>query len=136
MTEKISYELNSPSFVYNTIKGQGIIINFDMGIYYSLNQVGTIVLNSILNNQSENLILDFFKNKDLIHVSSEELRNDINSFIEQLLKEKILLKSNSNKSMQKFLFELETPLVEYSTPRLEKFTDMEDFFKLDPISDF
>jgi hypothetical protein len=132
-----SFIINSPKVVHETIDSEVIIVNLDLGDYYSLVKVAVDVWHGIERGISqEKLMAEIL---DRYEGSYEEIQASVDSFIEKLQLEKlIVLKSvNTEEIFNNCHEQSDTqPIkdkVKFEPPTLEKFTDMEDLLLLDPI---
>ena len=131
------FRINSPKVVHDSIDNEVIIIEFDSGNYYSLNQSGSDIWMLIHEESSIKEIFDNLSAKYQTNSHSieeklwpflKELKNE-NLIIEienkdQKTSKKLSIKQNNNKKTDKSDFEI---------PILQKYSDMQDLLLLDPI---
>jgi len=125
------FKLNTPNVVQETIDGEVVIVDLKKGYYYSLVGTGAEIWSYIEQGISQEEIIAIFKQKYL--GEEDNLTSTINSFLESLLSEEILILDH--KTEEKFILESieikeKLPL---NPPKLTKYTDMEDLLALDPI---
>ena len=128
------FRINHPNVIHETIDKEVVIVNLDSGNYYSLENIGADIWESINLKAS----LD-----DIVGVISLKYEGDQNSvidgidhFISQLLEEELIgtqepkepqTKSITNPSVKS---EEKSP---FTGPVLNKYSDMQDLLLLDPI---
>lgn len=131
------FRINSPKVVHDSIDNEVIIIEFESGNYYSLNQSGSDIWKLIHKESSikeifDNLSAKYQTNSHTIEEKLwpflNELKNE-NLIIEienkdQKTSKKLSIKQNNNKKTDKTDFEI---------PILQKYSDMQDLLLLDPI---
>jgi hypothetical protein len=129
-------KINSSKIVHETIDGEVIIINFENGVYYSLNSAGTFIWSCIQKNFRVAEILD-----EIVKVYSgnqEEIKTEVLTFLNDLSKEELILikKGEENEVFkEKVVPESngDTSLIKFVKPGLQKYTDMKEMLLLDPI---
>lgn len=129
------FKINTLKIVHQTIDGEVIIINFENGIYYSLNATGTNIWSCTERNDTIAEIVKEIMNK--YEGNQEVIEKDINQFIIDLEKEELIVlnKENENKNSQESKEKSETSKEKpkYEKPELIKYTDMKEMLLLDPI---
>jgi hypothetical protein len=109
-----------------------VLVNLDSGMYYSLRGSATQIWIRLFNQYSLFEIL-----ADLIQiyqVTENQLIDDINLFVTQLLELKII--KTANDAVRKEIdFISKDVLIDYSTPVVEIFSDMQEILLLDPVHD-
>ncbi len=136
MQNQVVISINHSQIVHETIDGETIILNMDSGSYFSLNNSGTAVWESISSGVSLN---EIDKELQRIYPNTETVKNDLDDFIEKLLAEALLSKnanteengSDFSKKPESLLHNLSRD--SYEKPAFEKYTDMQDILQLDPI---
>jgi hypothetical protein len=109
-----------------------VLVNLDSGMYYSLRGSATQIWIRLFNQYSLIEIL-----ADLIQiyqVTENQLITDINLFVTQLLELKII-KTATDAERKKIDFISKDVLIDYSTPVVEIFSDMQEILLLDPVHD-
>lgn len=114
------------------IEGEAIFINLSTGVYYSLNQSGTLIWEII---EAERTLDEAVAAvTDHYQVSKEQAEVDVERLVSTLLEEKIVIESDKEpKSGQ--LMETKADRTErkpYVTPELHIYRDMGDLLALDP----
>jgi len=127
--------LNEPTIIQEIIDGEAIIADLGQGFYYSLDKTGSQVWNALVSGCAVESIIDactisFDGNR-------EEIANGINSLLDRLQKEQLILPLDSEGSGEsidlKGFFEASDEA--FTGPVLSKYTDMEQLLLLDPIHD-
>jgi len=109
-----------------------VLVNLDSGMYYSLRGSATQIWIRLFNQYSLIEIL-----ADLIQiyqVTENQLNADINLFVTQLLELKII-KTATDAERKEIDFISKDILIDYSTPVVEIFSDMQEILLLDPVHD-
>jgi len=131
------YKPNKPKIILESFEDEIVIINLESGNYYSLEKLGAVVWGLIEKGKSFNYILNHIKSKyPQNHVN---LENDIQKFIAELDKEGLIHSEEKESSLNiddevngNTLIPENKP-VEYTSPILNRYTDMQDLLLLDPI---
>ena len=132
----IIYHPNTSRITYDIIEGEVIIVDFEIGVYYSINVLGSVIFNWLAQDVKLGNILSAIKK----HYGSTDTDVDkaVNSFIDTLLNEAIIVRDDNENddglatgsiSSLKGLPETDT----FEAPLLDKYTDMQDLLLLDPI---
>ena len=82
----------SDKVVFREIDDRIVLINLESGYYYSLNECGRFIFNLLRKNKNMPEVLEAIKSK--FKVSLETAKGDLEQFIEELEKEKIITLSN------------------------------------------
>lgn len=140
----ITFRVNSPQVVCETIDGEVVIVHLEKGYYYSLLKTGAEVWRGIERRSNRpSLIHDLAQTYE---ASSEEIATAVDEFLDKLLHEELILpvedESGATDCNGKGAVISVKPNPEgtasslklpFEKPMLEKFTDMEDLLLLDPI---
>jgi hypothetical protein len=129
--ETIFYRVNEPHVISEVIEGEVIILNFESGTYYSLNESGMIVWQLILAGCGRNELLVQLKQRyaDGTAVSQP----DLEALLQQLENEALIVPAHSSGTHpDAHIMSTSGP---YEIPQLEKFTDLQSLLLLDPIHD-
>lgn len=128
MQEKF-FQINSPQVIREFFDDEAVIVNLELGIYYSLDSIGAIVWGLIEQGASNTQIVE--KLSQMFKLSTN-IEKDIEEFIDLLLKEE-LVATTDNASLTSFdSINIDNKLT-YSKPTLNKYTDMQELLLLDPI---
>jgi hypothetical protein len=131
------FKINSSKIVHDTIDGEVIIINFDTGIYYSLNAVCKEVWSCLERNLIFGEILKELGTK--YQGDPEDIKKETAQLLEDLEKEELIVLNNSgeNKNLERENLVIEpnngTEKPKFMKPVFRKYTDMKEMLLLDPI---
>ncbi|MCP4398989.1 MAG: PqqD family protein [bacterium] len=129
----ISFKINSPQVVHETIDGEAVIIDMDTGSYYSLQHVGAAIWNFIDRRiQVKHIVAGICQQYS---GDAEEMAEAVSQLLSQLQEEHLILPNSdaTETSQPSGLPDLEGEKTEFVMPVLERFTDMQDLLLLDPI---
>lgn len=121
--------INSENVVHETVDGELIAIDLTGGSYYSLSGSGPAIWALLLGGASESEICAALA---VTHEGAPEaIRSGVASLIEELLESELAVPGDGpgNSPAPDALAEKAT----FETPKLERYTDMKDYFLLDPI---
>ncbi len=136
-SEAAVYAVNSPQVVSEAIDGEVVIVNLELGNYYSLLGAGACIWAGIERRQpTADILADLEQRFD---GATEELEAALRSFLCELNDEKLIVtvpisdsvdESGSNGTPDAPGTSEKQPFV---APKLDKYTDMQDLLLLDPI---
>ena len=127
------YIINAPRVVHQIIDNEAVIIDFESGVYYSIDQAGAQVW--ALLNQNLSLSEMAASIERQYHRPTDEINGAITQFITQLLDEGLIRPGEGGPGVVSPPADL-PPLSDASDfhpPVLQKYTDMQDLLLLDPI---
>ena len=127
----------NPDLIFETIENETIIVHLKSGTYYSLRDVGTIIWTELeagrtLHEIRTRLVGEY-------DAAPQEIETGIQQLVESLVEQELLVFEEQTEG---------SPLIEpasapryaavttkqpFQTPRLQKFTDMQELLLLDPI---
>ncbi|WP_392532236.1 PqqD family protein [Nostoc sp. C117] len=123
-----NYQINSPKVIHETIDAEVVVVNLDEKNYYSLLKVAADIWNKIERGISqENIITELSQQYNR---SSEEIQKSVNTFLEELQKEQLILltindvATNKNSSITTIQAQVTQQGIEFEPPILDKFTNM------------
>ena len=126
---RLRFRINSPRVIYETIDGETVIIDFEVGNYYSLRASGADVWECIRQGASANGILAALQMR--YEGSEKEIREAFDDFLNHLEQEELIVQADDAGTDIKLPKpEMKIP---FQKPLLEKFTDMQELLLLDPI---
>jgi hypothetical protein len=82
----------SDKVVFREIDDKIVLINLESGYYYSLNECGRFIFNLLIKNKQIHEVLEEINSR--FEVSMETAKSDLEQFIGELEKEKILILNN------------------------------------------
>lgn len=126
-------KVNDEKIVSQEVDDEVIIINVETGTYYSLREVGLSVWHGLESEPTPRQLIDWLGRR--YEVSTEELTASVNALLEELKKEEIVILKSGESSAQELPQGQPEKPQPFTTPELEKFTNMSDLLLLDPIHD-
>lgn len=138
MESTLSFRVNSPDVIQETIDGEVIIVNLGDGSYYSIDQVGADIWSLIEKGHTVDQIVGAI-NRAYVG-SHEEVAQGVEQLVTQLQQEKLIVpsgapQSNGQAELKPSLGQDDPNKTTFAEPELHKYTDMEDLLLLDPIHD-
>ncbi len=126
MLEK-SYIVNSQGVYSDNFDGEAVIVNLNLGNYYSVRDVASAIWSSLqlgvsLSNLADHISAHYNSDKAIVTA-------DLLALFEHLFNDSMIVEFKGNVSA------LDTSLLpaQYSAPQLETFSDLQDLFLLDPV---
>lgn len=125
------YRINEPAVISEVIEGEAIILNFDSGTYYSLNESARSIWEDLAAGLGGTLLTE--RHAGRYGSEPATLAEDVQHFLEELEREQLIVAAPGRAAAAR---EPATAAGSaYETPRLEKFTDLQELLLLDPIHD-
>ncbi len=122
-----AYTPNEKQVISKVIDDEAVIIKLEQGVYYSLNEVGTVIWQQIMEKNTKTGIIDYIVSN--YSIDKEIAAQDIETLLKTMQSEQLIITSN----------ESSTPNVSvtknnkvYTPPEIEAYRDMEDLLALDP----
>jgi len=131
MSAQSVYRVNAPHVISEVIDGEAIILNFESGCYYSLNESGMAVWQAIQDGCNQQAMLSALHQR--YHDVGDEAASDLTEVLKLLELEQLIVPSDSLVVEGSSVHEGATTA--YMKPGLEKFTDLQELLLLDPIHD-
>lgn len=85
------YVLNEEKMFSDISDGIAIVINSETGIYYGMNELGTVIFENLINGVSVEKIAEKLKS---FADAPSDIENKLNSFINELLDKNLIIASN------------------------------------------
>jgi hypothetical protein len=128
-----TFQPNSSRITYEIIEGETIIVDFETGVYYSINALGSAIFSWIVQGATAGAILSAIEEQYEVYNAGYD--ETINQFIESLLHEGIINRNNISKERgQVSSISFDTlDSTTFIPPAIEKYTDMQELLLLDPI---
>ena len=120
---------NAPAVVSETIDGEVIVIHLERGSYFSLRDSAAELWALVEEGCEPDAIARALAGRYGAS-SSEEVTAATERFLEELRQEGLVVESNGTPAA---VPALEPATTEFPPPQLEKYTDLEDLIKMDPI---
>lgn len=123
-----TYALNDSKMFMDIADGIAIVINSETGIYYGLNAFGTMVLAALAKGIDSEAVLQKIKT---ISKAPTDLEQRFHSFVEELLKEELLIPGPANNED----VQIDETVVNEDQFKLEikSYTDAQEMLLADPI---
>jgi len=128
--QKKFFQINSPQVIREFFDDEAVIVNLELGIYYSLDPIGAMVWGLIEQGASNTQIVEQLS--QTFNLSSNNIGKDIEEFIDLLLAEQLVAETD-NAPLTLFDSISKDNRLNYSKPTLNKYTDMQELLLLDPI---
>jgi hypothetical protein len=128
------YRVNSPKVIYEVFEGETVIINFDSGAYYSMNETGTQVWELLVRGLPVDRIVETI-------AAAGDIDKAVSDFVTQLRSEDLVTELLDEASRNSDGFADQNAACPacsggaWSAPALLKYEDMRDLLLLDPIHD-
>ena len=135
MSSSTRFRANVPRITHETLEDEVILVDFESGTYFGLHGVATYIWSTFAGFPSiDDIIGSVQKRYDSVDESQEK---EIVAFVEDLVSHELLVPCTAGESeAPQGDGNGPAPTTEeppYSTPLLEKHTDMRDLLLLDPI---
>lgn len=129
MEDMCSFKVNDPSVIYETMENEVILINLDKGYYYCLQELAADIWALILSNATIDQMIALTAKH--FSTTDEQTRAVLTTFIDQLTSEQLIRadKQHLEKKAPAVTFHAKS----FTTPKLQKFEDMQNLLFLDPI---
>ncbi len=127
--QKKFFQIDSPQVIREFFDDEAVIVNLELGIYYSLDPVGAMIWGLIEQGASNTQIVEKLSQTFKL---STNIEKDIEEFIDLLLAEE-LIAATDNACLASLDSINEDTKLNYSKPTLNKYTDMQELLLLDPI---
>lgn len=125
------YTIDSQKITWQTIDDEVIIIDLELGNYYTLTGVGAAIW-ALIEQQAtfDQIVTETLAQYDA--ESTEAVRESVGAFVSELIREKIIGLTTSDDAVP---VSVPTPAVraKFEAPALEKYTDMQTLLLIDPI---
>ena len=131
MSDDSVYQINAPSVISEVIDGEAIILNFDSGSYYSLNESGMAIWQGILQGLScAQIERDLQQRYD---APQETVAADLAELMQRFLSEQLIVAAQAAAAAG--LAAGTGPVGPYLKPAMQQFNDLQELLLLDPIHD-
>lgn len=136
MIKNAFFRVNTPTVSHETIDGEAVIINLDSGNYYSLTAAGSTIWSLIAKGTSMDEICRCVC--QAYQGERSEIERGVQELLSQLQQEDLIVSMDPLGAIQggasdviKIAGEREL----FQSPKLEKYTDMQELLLLDPVHD-
>ena len=130
----MSFKLNGPNVVHETIDGETVVINLDSGNYYSLQLAGAEIWDLIVRGATVGQINQYIGLR--YDGASESIEQGVSDLVSELQRQELIVPLPVSEASSALSFEDPKSAGEkpaFKTPALEQFTDMKDLLLLDPV---
>ena len=119
------------NIIYELMDTEGILLDIERGIYYSLNNSGRNIWSLIDTDCTGEEIAKHISNH--YRVPQETIQSELEGFINTLRDEGLIEVTNDNTSVESKASSTELNGSVYETPQLDVYTDLQDLLMIDPI---
>ncbi|MCO6450800.1 MAG: PqqD family protein [Caldilineales bacterium] len=134
MNSSSSYRVNSPHVIHEIFEdGEAALINLKSGAYYSLDPIGAEIWALIDQGYSLGDVVEIVMQR--YDGSLAQIINDANDLVTGLLEEDLIVVSADNTGKPSLPPAPDGGKKPYTSPRFERFDDMQELLLLDPIHD-
>lgn len=124
----MAYTVNNIGIYSENFSGENVIVNLNVGNYYSINGVASFLWNAFSVPVNFTTIIDILKEH---YANIQNVEEDVRHFISKLLADNLLKEVDDVITANKIDITLLPN--EYTPPVLETFDDLQELFLLDPI---
>jgi hypothetical protein len=129
----VHYHVNHPQVINETIDGEAIMINLVTGNYYSLDTIGAEIWELLEQSIAADDVVTVLGMR--YDAPNEIIREAVDDLLMELLREQLVVfdgGASTKPAPSAASASVRTP---FHTPKLEKFTDMQDLILFDPVHD-
>jgi len=132
LSEKL--RVNTPNVVHETIDGEAILLDLNTGNYFSLDGSGAVIWDFIDKYGLWSKAIEIMKSAN---TESENLISDsVTAFVQELFDERLvvaMLDGVDDAIAPEIEEQLKTTACNFTPPKVNKYSDMQDLLLLDPI---
>jgi len=127
------FRINSPTIIHEIIEGEAVIINMEMGHYYSIDQTGAGIWELVDKRASTAEVIESIT--QCYDGNPKTIQRSVLDFLAELQRENLIVPVSKETDDQNFSGNVITPTERppFTQPELHKYTDMQDLLLLDPI---
>jgi hypothetical protein len=129
----MSRYITNPDVIHETIDGETIIIDLRTGTYFSLLGSGPVIWHALAGSPTLDEVAQAVEAR--CTPGDADLRAAVKDFLDELEREQLVALSDDAPAgaAPSGASEASGELVPFETPKLERFTDMQDIILLDPV---
>lgn len=134
VSEDQYFRINSPKVVHETLDGEVVIINFENGNYYSINDTGTDIWELLSRSVPVGGIIESMEKK--YRGDQGDMERAIVEYLKSLEAENLIVADNPAEESEPVSPSENRSVSEkipFTVPVLDKFDDMNELILLDPI---
>jgi hypothetical protein len=129
MTRETAYRVNTERFAHETVDGEVIVIDMDEGNYFSMRASAARIWQLVGQGHSAGAIVAALE-ASAGGVPRQEIEAGVSALLGQLAEEGILQPASPDEANTA---PEQIPAEPFTTPVLQKYTEMQDLLTLDPI---
>jgi hypothetical protein len=132
MGAHVSFRINRPQVICQTIEGEAVVINLQTGSYYSLTGAAAAIWDALEHGAAAPQITDTLA----AHFTDCDagLENIVDGFLDELRGESLIVPADTGEpAANGVLNGAQIKREKFVRPALKKFTDMQELLLLDPI---
>jgi hypothetical protein len=126
----MAWRPNAPTVVSETIDGEVIVIHLEQGSYFSLRESAAELWTLVENGSAPEAMVETLATR-YPQASREEVARETARFLDELRREDLVVDADA--TTEAGTADLGPADSEFTAPRLEKYTDLQDLIMLDPI---
>jgi hypothetical protein len=128
------YTVNEMKVISELLDGETIIINLENGNYYSMNETGSIIWNTLANNHTLGAILEHLSSR--FSAPKEELEKELGNIVSFLEQEELIMECVADpETLHEVSLQTFSEKNDFIIPVIQKYEDMQDMLLADPIHD-
>ena len=125
------FRIDAANIMHEMIEGEVVIVNLDLGTYYSLDAVGADVWEQMADGRTLGALVDGVASR--YAGERDRIAAGIDTFVRALLEDKLITASPGGEEGPSSPAAAAAPDRAYSDPVLQKYSDMEQLLLVDPI---
>lgn len=129
------YRTNRPTVISEIIDGEAVIIHLGTGCYYSLRGSASLVWDALNRGSSAEELVRLLKLAYDMSGTDAELPAVIDALLQELASEELVVPDEETTGSEATSLPLEAGRSAFETPRIERYTDLQDLILLDPVHD-
>ncbi len=129
-------KVNEPNVVHETIDGETILLDLNSGNYFSLDGPGAIIWDYIAKKGDRKKVIALMTGENT--KLKEEIEITVMAFVAELINENLLVKATDElppDDTSEIEEQLKKSAKNFTAPKVNKYSDMQDLLLLDPIHD-
>jgi hypothetical protein len=133
MPDTTRFRPNTPPVLHETLDHEAILVNLDIGTYYSLNPVGTTIWGAIDRGASVDEVVASIAEQS--GAAPATVQSTVSAFIDELVAEQLVVALDGDRPPEPVRAEWPEGLSSFEQPVLSRYTDMQELLLLDPVHD-
>jgi len=127
-------KVNAPNVVHETIDGETILLDLNTGNYFSLDGPGALIWEYIEKTANWKKIIEILAAENA--GQQDEITHSVTAFVNKLVEENLMVQAdaeNADADVAELESSLKKAAADYSSLKVNKYSDMQDLLLLDPI---